>query len=59
MQSNNRCPMCNRLATKLVPLYDNDQNHVNTQCCQDCKRKIKKGQTIIKYDEVEANGKNL
>jgi len=46
-----RCNMCNNIAVKLVPLYDDDHKHLKQQCCQLCKKKIKKGEKIIKYIE--------
>jgi len=49
------CPMCNIVPTKLVPLYDHDQKHEKTMCCVKCKRKIKKGEDIIK---VKRDGDN-
>jgi len=43
-----RCPMCNVLPTKMVPLYDNDQEHKNTMCCRSCKKKVKNNEEIVK-----------
>lgn len=43
------CPMCKRVAIKLVPLYEDDHKKVRQQCCFDCKRKLKKGQEIVKF----------
>ena len=44
-----KCNMCNRTVIELIPLYDNDQKHKNTQCCLKCKKAIKNGETIEKY----------
>jgi len=52
-RENEKCPMCNRIPPKLVPMYDNDQAHKNTKCCQDCKRKVKKGLPIEKFKRME------
>jgi len=45
------CGMCGKIATHLVPLYDNDNNHKNTICCRPCKRYIKSGnqEPIVKF----------
>jgi len=47
------CPMCKMVVTDLVPLYDNDQKHKNTQCCVFCKRKIKAGKSIKKFNHKD------
>jgi len=33
-----RCKKCKRIATKLVPLKDNDQNHTGKLMCKSCKK---------------------
>ena len=43
------CSMCNIVCIKLVPLYDNDNQHKKQQCCIDCKRKIRTGEDIVKF----------
>ncbi len=45
-----RCPMCNKLAMKLVPLYDHDQEHKLQMCCRICKRKIRNSEEIVKWE---------
>jgi uncharacterized protein YbaR (Trm112 family) len=50
------CPMCNYGQAKLVPLYDDDQEHKKQMCCQKCKRAIRKGQEIIKLDRSKLQG---
>jgi len=53
------CPMCNRIAIKLVPLYDHDQKHELQMCCVHCKRAIKAGKEIIKFKGRENAIKQL
>ena len=50
------CPMCNVVQDKLVPLYDNDQQHKNTQCCKKCKKAIREGKEIKKIDRSKLAG---
>lgn len=47
------CSLCNRVAIKLVPLYDHDHKKELQQCCCDCKKKIKKGIKIERYTRRE------
>ena len=47
MSENRYCPMCNRLAIKLVPLYENKPDFI--KCCHRCKKDTKKGIPIKKY----------
>lgn len=48
-----KCNMCNRTVIKLVPLYDNDQHHTGQQCCVSCKKKIRRGEEIVKFKKTE------
>lgn len=47
------CGMCNRVAIKLIPLYDHDHKKELQQCCSDCKKKIKKNIKIVRYERRE------
>ncbi len=40
------CPMCKRLATKLVPMQDTG---LGEKVCYECKKAIKKGLPIKKF----------
>ncbi len=41
-----KCPMCNKLVTKLVSMQDNGKGQL---ACVKCKRAIKKGKTIKQW----------
>ena len=40
------CPVCNRIADKLIAMEDNGKGQ---KCCVKCKRAIKKGKKIEKF----------
>lgn len=42
------CPHCNWRQIELGPMYDNQQTQKVT--CRDCRRKIRAGEEIIKFD---------
>ena len=42
--------MCNRIVMKLVPLYDHDQAHKGIMCCRECKKKMRNGIPIVKFE---------
>ena len=45
-----KCPMCHRVVIKLIPLYEHDQSHKLTLCCKRCKKSIKTGTPVKKYE---------
>jgi len=53
------CSMCNIVQIKLVPLYDNDQEHKNIQCCQKCKKLLRTGKQREKNRQKQLNAGKL
>lgn len=49
------CKMCNITQIKLVPLYDHDNKHEGQMCCQRCKKQIRKGKSIEKFNRNGIN----
>lgn len=47
-----RCPICNYLIVRLVPMQDHDQKHEGQMVCIKCKRKIKRGEKIDKFKSL-------
>lgn len=46
-----KCPACNKICIKLVPMQDNGKGE---KFCRRCKRAIKAGKEIKKFDRAAA-----